>query len=307
MLKKIGLSIFIMLVIASSCKKARKKVIDAVVEIKDKIIKGYWSDYEGLTIEVKDTDAFVVDFSTSNIGSNPTVFNPSMPYIKNIVRTGSDSWTGDVIKGTYSFNVLTSVTYEPTGIKVATDATGKDIFTLSNGDPNSINWAIKDPGYVPPSDPYTPQSNGCDTVSSLSNTGNMASLTNWVGSNRFFTDVPIRSAIFLPSFMQAGYCNYKMSGNLNYADPGIAGVSPQRISLILILNHKPTTNETLTLRTYSGYAEEGEAQILLDGGYESQTNGGVIDISVSGGKITATANNITLNGSCVINFVLVGE
>ena len=315
----------VMLFTGSACKKARNEIVDKAVEIKDKIIKGYWSDFEGLTVEVKDNDGFVIDFSTSGLGKDPNIFHPAMPYVKNIVRTGTDSWTADVIKSTYSLGVLKSVTYEPTQINISNDMSGNTIFTLSNGDKNSLTWSPKGPNYIPPISPYTPQPSSCGSNSITTDIGNSASLMSWYNNDYNFVDVPMESSIFRPYFMQDGFCNYKLEGNLNYADKGIAGVSPQRISMTLILSHKPVTNETFKLVNYgmahsigigAGEGAEapgtGESAILLDGGKESINNSGLVNISVSGGVITATANNIQLGsngvaGSTMISFSLMGK
>jgi hypothetical protein len=110
------LSIIVVFVLLfSGCKK--------IEEIEKMLWKGVFKSTSQLSIELTDDDkAKVLSFGNSGFGTNNQVFQVGSSFIKGIVRTGPNSWSGNVAQGTYDGNgKLTAVNYVPTEITMQGD------------------------------------------------------------------------------------------------------------------------------------------------------------------------------------------
>jgi hypothetical protein len=270
MLKKIILSFFVLTLVTSNCKKTE--------EIFNEIKDAYWSDIDGLVVKVEDKEGYVLDFGESDLGSNQNVFNPTMPYFKNIERKSANSWTADAIKSTYdNFQKLEEITYESTTINLTTGTDGEDVITQTDANSNSKEWTKEEESYVPP---VIEQEITCDTLSSLTTSGNTLKF-----KQLDYKDFPVRSRLTKPlNHDSQTQCHYLMD--------------VEKYGISIMFSHKPTKNEIFTLVgskfNWIFPLEPGTA-MMISGYYDqSYENSGVIEVSASGGQITASGTNIEL-------------
>lgn len=307
MKNKFIITFLLLSTLGMSCKKAG----EAITEIKDKIIDAYWSDIDNLTIKIEGDEGYIVDFGTSTFGNNPVVFKPQTPYLKNINRTGSDKWDAEIIKSTYDGNgKLSGTTYEPTSIAVSSQGNGNEIIVFSNADPKSRTWNKLPIGYTPPVDPYQNQPITCDTVSNVTTTGNSLSVRDysWWGEDLDYTDILVRSWLYKP-------LNHNAQSKCHYQMRGLVIWNGKTLDLNIYFSHKPTQSQTFTVASY-GFGsiapiEKDHAIISFDYIYDSIKNGAMVNVNVSGGKITATVTNAELdytgsgtNPNCKVSCVL---
>lgn len=284
MRKAIFISV-LFLFVANSCKKAE----DKITEIKDRVINAYWSDVEGLTIKIEDTEGKIVDFGTSRLGTNKTTFNISTPFLRNIKRTSTDTWTADIIKGRYYLNTLESVEYVPTTIKISTSSSGIDQIKFSDSDPISSTMYIQPAGYTPPADPYEDLPKSCDTTSTQTTQGNSASLKGYWRGDFDYTNFPVKSSLTnAPNPTRP--CYYRMSAT-------IITLGGNLLPIELILQQKPTQSGTYYLikKTFNTLLAEGQARLYFEYNYDVDVeNFYKVEVDVSAGKITANINNVGL-------------
>jgi hypothetical protein len=286
------------------------KVKNTVVAIKDKIINAYWSDVDNLTIKVDNDEAYVVDFGNSNLGSNSNVFNRTIPYIKNITRINSETWSGEIIIPSYdSKDKLIDFSYQNTKITLSTNSIGNEILIFSVADKNSKTWTKKPDNYVPitPVDPNINQPVTCDTISKLTY-NNIVSLKDYWRGDRDFEDYQVRSRLFMP-------LNHTSQTNCHYQMVGVTNFYGNKIEIIISLSHKPTVSQVFNIDSY-GFGsisplDKNTAKISLEGIYTSISNGSVVEVTVNGTEITATLNNVILQTdkdlkNCIVNCVLKG-
>ena len=304
--KRILLSSAILFLFFYSCTKVK----NSVVEIKDKIINAYWSDVDNLTIKVDDDDAYVVDFGNSNLGSNSDVFNRTIPYIKNITRINSETWSGEIIVPSYdSQGKLNDFSYQNTKITLSTNSIGNEILEFSVADKNSKTWTKKPDNYVPitPEDPNVNQPVACDTNTHLTY-NNIVSLKDYWRGNRDFEDYKVRSRLFMP-------LNHTSQTNCHYQMVGVTNFYGNEIKIIISFSHKPTVSQVFNIDSY-GFGpisplDKNTAKISLEGIYTSISNGSVVEVTVNGTEIIATLNNVILQTdkdvkNCIVNCVLKG-
>lgn len=284
MIKKYLLLIFVLSISVTACKKAEQ----IATEIKDKLISGYWQDLDGLVIQIDQDMGTVVEYGNSNLGTDKNVFDKNnMWYIKGINRTGPESFTAEIVKGTYDNNKLTEIKYEPTKITVSTGADGKDKLTFSNAD--SKEFTKLPDSYTPPAN----NNNGvsCDTVSFYSTSGNTIHFDKYMRGDTGFTDVRVRSHLYMPLNHSATTpCNYSMDGDLTV---GGGNTAPFHIYFA----SKPTSG-TYKVINY-GYGpivalKPGEVKMNFEYYYEGTDTSGVINVSVSGNTIMVTGDKIVL-------------
>lgn len=309
-MKKIILFILSIVVSMNSCKKATETIANKATEIKDRIIDAYWSDIKELTVKVEGKEGYVVDFGKSNLGTNQSIFNTSTPFFKNITKTATNTWTADVVKGTFYFNKLTAVDYVPTTIKITTGSNGSDQITLTNYDPNFSIMYIKPSGYNPPIDPYQDQPKFCDSTSAENISGNFASLKNYWRGDEDFTNFSVRTRL-INAWNPYNPCYYSFTAILKPSN----GMGIE-VPILLVLGHKPVASETFTFITseYGFNLEQNQAAIRFEYSNDvSEDNVYTVSVNVSGGKITANINNILLkhkSGSVsdmTASFTLVGN
>lgn len=289
MKNKYILALVLLSTIVISCKKAG----ETITEIKNKILDAYWADINNLTVKIEGDEGFVVDFGTSPIGNNPSVFNLKTPYLKNISRTDVDKWEAEIIKSTYDVNgKLSDISYEPTSIVVSTQGNGSEVAVFSNADPKSKTMNKLPSSYIPPADPYQNQPVICDTVSTVTTLGNSISARSFWRGNIDYTDVLVRSALYKPLNHNAQTkCHYKMSGHIV--------MNGNIIDLDIYFSHKPTQSQVFKVKDYGMWGsitpiEKDHALISFEYNYKSIDNGAVVNVNVSGGKITASFNNVEL-------------
>lgn len=288
MKNKIIITFLLLSTLVMSCKKAG----EVLTEIKDKIIDAYWSDIDNLTIKIEGNEGYVVDFGTSTFGNNPVVFKPQTPYLKNINRTSSDKWDAEIIKSTYDGNgKLSGTTYEPTTINVSSQGNGNEMIVFSNADPKSKTWNKLPIGYTAPADPYHKQPIICDTVSNVTTNGNTLSARSFFRGDRDCTDILVRSRLYKPiNHSTLTKCHYQMRGRVI--------MNGNITELNIYFSHKPTKSQIFTVESYgwgsSVPIENDHAIINFAYNYESMKNGAVVNVIVSGGKLSATLTNTEL-------------
>lgn len=321
MKKRTLLSIFIITVLFSGCDSAS----DAAADIKDKLIEAYWGDVDGLVMEVKEEDASVVDFGESGLGSNHSIFDgTTQPILRNIERTGPNTWDAEVVKGTYDDDgVLTAIDYEPTTITSTTNSEGKETLTLSNvSDPALQNWVQKDSDYTPPIPeepeepevPEVPVEIVCDYTHTQTEQGNTIQFTNYWRGDMDFQDVPTESFYYKPlnHYPTTTPCHYKIEGTAHK----VYYVGNEfDFRVIILLPEKPTESRTYDIDN-SPYASifplgEGKASVSMDAQYYPKNTTDKLNITVSGGKITATVTALELTsdsyGDCTVTCTLTGN
>jgi len=144
-----------------SCTKIDETIDEAV----DSFLKDFYSSGSDLTIEFIGDEAIIADFGDSYLGSNPAVIGVGDIYIKNISRTGPNTWSANIIEGDYSLSQLNSVSYVPTDITL----NGTDL-SFSNPDKWDISW--KKSKKPVPSNPGT--GTGGDTIYNKVTDGNVS-------------------------------------------------------------------------------------------------------------------------------------
>lgn len=116
----------------TSCKKAS--------EWANKLEDSYWKNVENSILHFGNGEAYLEDAGSSPLGTNTSVFDyTSTPLIRNLVQTGENQWTGEIVRGTYSGNTLTAISYQNTNITL-TSSNGTEKLSFSNADPSMINW-----------------------------------------------------------------------------------------------------------------------------------------------------------------------
>lgn len=270
-----------------------KKISEPIADLKDKIINAYWADFNNLTIQIEDDEGYVVDFGTSNLGSNPSVFSPEKPFIKNISRTDQDSWTAEVVKGTFdNQGKLNAISYEPVSINISTSSAGKDLITISNSSAVISTLTIQSNTYTPPADPYHQQPVICINTVVKTKEGNSLSLRNYWRGNIDSANIRVESQLYMPmNHSSITKCHYKMNGFIN--------LNGNLVELIAYFSHKPTQNQIFTVRDYGfgsiATLDQNQAIISLEyGQYLSINNGATVNFTVDQGKVIATLVNIEL-------------
>lgn len=270
-----------------------KKLTDPLVKIKDKIIDAYWSDIKNLTIKVEGNEGYVVDFGTSELGTNQAVFGPDKPFVKNITRTDHDSWTAEVVKPSFDAQgKLNGISYEPVTIDLSTNSNGVDVISISNTEPQKTTLTKQPDNYNAPTDPYHQQPISCDNSIFQSKDGNSLSLRNYWRGNLDSSNIKVASQLFMPMNRTSNTkCHYRMTGSITY--------NGNLIELIISFSHKPTQSQFFTIADY-GFGSisplnKDNAIISLEyGSYLSFPNGAKINVGVAGGKITASLVDVEL-------------
>lgn len=201
MKKKIA-AILLFVIALAACKKAN----EFVTSVGDKIIDGYWSDINGLVLEFKDNEAKVIEYGSSGLGTNSSIFNKKNDiYIRNIVRVSPTSWTGDIAVGVYDNGVWTGINYEPTTITVSTSSNNKETIALSISDFGPKSLDKKPSTYTPPVEPIT-----CDTVTRTHQ--DQTNICNLINQNSLstYTNIEVKSKYVKPFMSNIG-CNYEFS------------------------------------------------------------------------------------------------
>lgn len=254
------------------------------------MLAGFWSDLDGLTVEIRGNQGYVLEFGSSHLGKNKLIFNQNMPYIKNLVRVNHESWEAEVIISKFdSLDMWSAVEYEKTHILMSTDSVVRDVITFSHANPNSLTMRRMPASYTPPGGPAVT----CDSTSTVTTSGNIVSVTNSPRGNQTFNNIPVRSRLYKPlNSRPNGLCYYEMRGT--------ADLAGTKIPLILYLSQKPTSSQTFTLEAinYSDLNElaPGSAAIAFDT-YWFVGATAPLNITVVGNKITAAAANVEMHST----------
>ena len=276
---KLKLFCFALLIVATtqSCKKA--------IELKNQLVEAYWQNVDGVVLQFTDTEAYVLDAAGSVLDSDPTVFDVSnMPYIKNIMQTGSGSYTGDIVKTTITNGKISSINYENTIITI-TEEDGKLVLTFSNADTGAGAWTAMDddPGSNPDS-PAVPR----DTTSTMlkdSNSSFTVASSNMMQYPSTFTNFAVYGRYRPLSYVPGRYY-YRMDANVN---------SNSNWPLTFYFKEKPSVSKVYKAVSGSMASMVGvsadEVGIEWNTYFEAES-GPTVSVDVSGGKITLTGNNI---------------
>lgn len=279
MKKAILFAIPALLLAFTGCKKAAKKA----EEIKQEIINGYWKAADGVVVEISDDQAVVVDFGTSNLGTNTSVFKVGDVFIKNIERIGPNNWNAEVIIPSFNANdEVTSITFVPTSI--ITEASGSTrILNIENATAAYQSWnAYTNPG--------SGNNNGgvgnCDTTSIIVvDTGNYL---KW-NTNEFY-GTKVR-------------CGYrKSSGKCVYYfwTQDLYGGGHK---VELTFGEKPQVGKTYNIVTGVGAVPDNGVKVAIDAGNYFEGN---VIVTADNGKLKAEATNL-VSGSNTFSFVIYGN
>jgi hypothetical protein len=295
---KLKLICYLMLLLAAaqSCKKA--------VELKNQLVDAYWQNIEGVVLEFSDKEAYVIDAGNSLLESDPAVFDIySMPYIKNIVQTGSNTYTGAIVKTTSTNGKITSILYENTTITLS-EENGSLVIKFSNSDAAAGTWtANSNNGGSNPGTPPVAK----DTASTLlKDAGSTFSVkSSNLSSPSTFTNFPVYGR-YRPLSYSPGNYYYRMD----------ASVNPYSVWLLtLYFKEKPSVSKTY--KVVSGNmasmigvgADEVGVEWLS---YFEGSSGATITVNVSGGKITVTGTDIkttklTASYDDYLTFKIIGQ
>ena len=279
---------------AQSCKKA--------VELKNQLVDAYWQNIEGVVLEFSDKEAYVIDAGSSNLESNPAVFDIySMPYIKNIIQTGAHSYTGDVVKTTTTSGKITSIRYENTTISFS-EENGKLVIKFSNSDAAAGTWtANADTGGTPNTPPVAR-----DTTSTLLKDANSTfSVRTSTGGTSSFSNFPVYGR-YRPLSSSPGNYYYRMDAYVNPNSPWL---------LTLYFKEKPSAT-----KTYKAVSGDMASMIgvgandvgIIWNTYMKPASGFTVNVSVSGGKITVTGTDIKTESNTAVyddylTFKIIGQ
>jgi hypothetical protein len=291
---KLICSLVLLLAAAQSCKKA--------VELKNQLVDAYWQNIEGVVLQFGDEEAYVIDAGNSNLESNPSVFDiSSMPYIKNIIQTGTYSYTGDVVKTVTSNGKITSISYENTTINLS-EENGKLVIKFSNADAGAGSWteyADNGGNTTPPVPRDTTSTVLKDAASTFSvKSSNLSSAST-------FTNFPVYGR-YRPLSYSTGNYYYRMDANVN---------SNSNWPVTLYFKEKPSVTKTYK-------AVSGDMASMIGVGadevgitwntYFQAEKGPTVNVSVSGGKITVTGTDIktsklTASYDDYLTFKIIGQ
>jgi hypothetical protein len=280
---------------AQSCKKA--------VELKNQLVDAYWQNIDGVVLEFSDKEAYVIDAGNSNLESNPAVFDIySMPYIKNIIQTGVNSYTGDIVKTTTTSGKITSIRYENTTISFS-EENGKLVIKFSNSDAGAGTWTADATTGGTPSTPPVAR----DTTSTLlKDPGSTFSVGNSPGNpSSSFTNFPVYGR-YRPLSSSPGNYYYRMDAYVNPNSPWL---------LTLYFKEKPSANKTYkavsgSTGTMIGVGADNVG--ITWNSYMNPASGFTVDVTVSGGKITITGTDIKTESNTAvyddyISFKIIGQ
>jgi hypothetical protein len=270
---KLFCSMLLILLAAQSCKKA--------VELKNQLVDAYWTNIEGVVLQVGDQEAYVIDAGNSNLESNPAVFDiNSMPYIKNIIQTGQYSYTGDIVKTTSTNGKITSISYENTTINLS-EENGKLVIHVSNADASAGTWTnTSNTGGSTPGTPLVPR----DTTSTfLIDQASTFSSTHSTGSVSNFSNFPVYGR-YRPLSYSPGNYYYRIDAYVN-----------RDWLLTFYFSEKPSASKMYKSTSGLGGSlspmDKDKVGITYLSSYEAES-GKDVNVSVSGGKITVTGTNI---------------
>jgi hypothetical protein len=270
---KLFCSMLLILLAAQSCKKA--------VELKNQLVDAYWTNIEGVVLQVGDQEAYVIDAGNSNLESNPAVFDiNSMPYIKNIIQTGQYSYTGDIVKTTSTNGKITSISYENTTINLS-EENGKLVIHVSNADASAGTWTnTSNTGGSTPGTPLVPR----DTTSTfLIDQASTFSSTHSTGSVSNFSNFPVYGR-YRPLSYSPGTYYYRIDAYVN-----------RDWLLTFYFSEKPSASKMYKSTSGLGGSlspmDKDKVGITYLSSYEAES-GKDVNVSVSGGKITVTGTNI---------------
>lgn len=292
---KLICSLVLLFAAMQSCKKA--------VELKNQLVDTYWQNVDGVLLEFSDKEAYVIDAGNSNLESNPAVFDIySTPYIKNIVQTSPDSYTGDIVKTTTTSGKITSISYENTTINFS-EENGKLVIKFSNSDVSADTWtATADNG----SDPNTPPVARDTTSTMLKDPGSTFSLGTSPGSaSSSFTNYPVYGR-YRPLSYSPGNYYYRMDAYVNPNSPWL---------LTLYFKEKPSASKTYKVVSgdMASMIGVGADEVgIIWNTYMKPATGFTANVSVSGGKITVTGADIKTESNTAvyddyISFKVIGQ
>jgi hypothetical protein len=291
---KLFCSMLLVLLAAQSCKKA--------VELKNQLVDAYWENIEGVVLQVGDQEAYVIDAGNSNLESNPAVFDiNSMPYIKNIIQAGQYSYTGDIVKTTSTNGKITSISYEHTTINL-TEANGTLVINLSNSDASAGSWTgTSNTGGGTNTPPVVR-----DTTSTLLKDANGSftiTSSNMPQYPSTFTNFPVYGRYRTLSYAPDRYY-YRMDAYVNNG-----------WLCTLFFDEKPSASKVYKSVSgdTGGMIGVGAGKVGIEWNTYMEAESGVdVNVTVSGGKITVTGNNIKTHANTVVyddylTFKIIGQ
>ncbi|HEU4633181.1 MAG TPA: hypothetical protein VFS22_04305 [Flavisolibacter sp.] len=293
---KLICSLVLLFAAMESCKKA--------VELKNQLVDAYWQNIEGVVLEFSDKEAYVIDAGNSELESDPAVLDIwGTPYIKNIIQTGTHSYTAEIIKTVSANGKITSFSYENTTISLS-EENGQLVIKFSNADATASTWTANatnggsNPG-APPVVRDTTSTLLKDAASSFS-----VRSSNSSGASTF-TNFPVYGR-YRPLSYSPGNYYYRMD----------ASVNPYSLWLFtLYFKEKPSA--TKTYKVVSGDMASmigvgaGEVGIIWNS-YMEPVSGPTVTVSVSGGKITVTGTDIKTESNTAVyddylTFKIIGQ
>ncbi len=256
----------------AGCKKAGEKT----KEIIDEIIAGYWESVDEMVIEVKEDEAVVVEFGSSPLGTNKSVFNTGDPFIKNLSRTDANSWTGDVLQPVFDTDdKLVSITYQPATLTTEDNATDRTL-VVPDAPAEYRSW---NPVYN-----YTPPV--CDTTSQVVvDNNNFATLYENGAEVITFTATRVR-------------CGYRRRTVLN--KPCFYRIATDNLysgyhKIELYFGTKPEAGKSYNITDEMlQFTPEDEVYVVWDSG---RFKDGVITVTSEGGKLKIKADHLSFSNS----------
>lgn len=282
---RVYLFLAIGLLFFQSCKKTQ----DLVNELEDT----YWTNVQNAVIHFQDGEAYVEQTGSSNLGSNSNVFNTiSTPFIRNITQTASGEWTGEIVRVTYSGNIIQSINYQPTTIKLSAQGNTKTL-VFSVADNNMGFWTLYQ-GNPSGGGSGTPTYKDTTSVVTYDNSNTFKAVTYNASGTAVSTFIPASFPV------RSGW--YELSNNLNkgYGYRIIAYVNGSW-EAVYYFNTKPTVSG-IYKATAGNYAFVGVdpstvAMSYLSVFYPSSSNNQTVNVTVNNGKITVAGTDIITSSS----------
>ena len=273
---KLICSLVLLFALVQSCKKA--------VELKNQLVDAYWQNIEGVVLQFDSKEAYVIDAGSSDLESNPQVLDIlSTPYIKNIIQTSPNSYTGEIIKTVSSNGKITSFSYENTTINFS-EQNGNLVINISNSDPAAATWTANADNGSNPSTPVVRDT----TTSFYKDAGSTFTVASTGGGSSSFSNIPVYGRYRPVGYAPDKYY-YRMDAYVNPNSPWL---------LTLYFAEKPSANKTYKVVEGSGLYQMGADNVgIIWNSYMKPESGYTATVTVSGGKITVTGTDINTSST----------
>lgn len=128
--------------LVTGCSKEDEPESEPEYKLEGKYANG--TDRVDIILEFTGNQAIVVEMGKNKLGTNPSLFSVGQPYIKDIVSTGFNKWSGNLIKSRYRFDmtiydyILDSISYRPVEIT----KTSRQDLNMSEYDGMEAFWRV---------------------------------------------------------------------------------------------------------------------------------------------------------------------